>query len=219
MKPNDSNYSHQTPGGRCRRLFIGLLLAGLLTGCVFKRTPVELTLAPRVNAPLASAPRAALELGTFKDTRLVTDGAVLVQKENGFGPTEGAYVTEKPVAEILRDGLGTALEQNGFRLTSGAPYRLQGDIQSSGIVAVQSVVVDREVKFWLTVRFDLVNTANGLTVWHDSYTGQDTATNLNMISKKFVVPACSNMLENAIGQLVADRNFRNYFEAQATNAP
>jgi hypothetical protein len=194
------------------RFFIGILLAGLLTGCVFKRTPVQLTLAPKVNQPLASEPKASLQLGRFNDSRLVTDEFVLLQKENGYGTTEGAYVTEKPVAEILRDGLMMALEQNGFRITNRAQFELRGDIHSSGAVIIQGVVVNQQIKFWLTARFDLVDPATGLTVWHDTYTGQDTATNLSIISKRFIVPACSNMLENAIGQLVSDRTFRSYFE-------
>jgi hypothetical protein len=199
--------------------FIGILLAGLLAGCVFKQTPVQLTLAPKINQPLASEPKASLQLGRFKDSRLVTDEFVLLQKENGFGTTEGAYVTEKPVAEILRDGLMMALEQNGFRITNRAQFELRGDIQSSGAVIIQGVIVNQQIKFWLTTRFDLVDPATGLTVWHDTYTGQNTATNLSIISKRFIVPACSNMSENAISQLVSDRMFRSYFETQATNAP
>jgi hypothetical protein len=201
------------------RFLISISLAGLLTGCVFQRTAVQLTLAPKVNQPLAAEPKAALELGNFKDTRLVTDGFVLLQKENGYGPTEGAYVTEKPLAEIVRDGLRAALEQNSFRLTNGAPYALRGDIQSSGLTVVQGFMFPRQVKFWLTARFDLVNSANGLTVWHDTYTGQDTATNLSFSGKKFVVPACSNMLVNIVTQLVSDRNFRSYFEIGPVKAP
>jgi hypothetical protein len=195
-----------------------ILLAGLMTGCVFMRKPVSLTLAPQVNQPLPSGPKASLALGDFKDTRLVTDGFVLVQDENAYGPTEGAFVTEKPVAEIFRDGVRMALEQDGFWITNAARYELRGNLQSSGITVVQGIVFNREIKFWLTTRFDLVDSATGLTVWHDTYTGQNTATNLTWERKEFIVPACSNMLVNTINQLVSDRVFRSHFETQPTNA-
>ena len=91
-----------------------------------------------------------MALGDFKDTRLVMDGFVLVQDENAYGPTEGAFVTEKPVAEIFRDGVRMALKQDGFWITNAARYELRGNLQSSGITVVQGIVFNREIKFWLT---------------------------------------------------------------------
>ena len=196
------------------------MLAGLLTGCVFQRKTAPLSaLAPQAGQPLKAGAGASLSIGDIKDTRLVTDGFVLMQDENAYGLTEGAFVTEKPVAEIFRDGLRGALEQNGFRITQPAQYELRGNLQSSGISVVQGFLANREIKFWLTARFDLVDPLTGRTVWHDTYTGQDTATNLTWLRMKFIVPACSNMLVNTIGQLVSDRTFRSYFELQTTNAP
>ncbi|HTY86814.1 MAG TPA: hypothetical protein VMB80_05055 [Candidatus Acidoferrum sp.] len=201
------------------RAIICIGLAGLATGCVFMRKPVTLTLAPPAGQPLPAGSKASLALGEFKDTRLVTDGFVLVQDENAYGPTEGAFVTEKPVAELFRDGLRSALEQDGFPITQPAPYELRGNLQSSGVRVIEGFMFPREIKFWLTARFDLVDSATGLTVWHDTYTGQNTTTNLTWNRKMFVVPACSNMLVNTITQLVSDRMFRRYFEPQPTNAP
>ena len=208
---------HSITGVLTTRCLIVVLLAGLLTGCVFQRKTVQLTLAPKVDQPLKSSAGLPLAIGNFKDTRLVTDGFVLMQDENAYGLTEGAFVTEKPVAEIFRDGLTAALEQNGFRLTLPAQYELRGDLQSSGISLINGILLPHQIKFWLTARFDLVEPLTGRTVWHDTYTGQDTATHLTMIRAKFIVPACSNMLVNTISQLVLDRNFRGFFEAQSTN--
>jgi hypothetical protein len=213
-----------------------LLLGGLLMGCVTERYRTTIILEPGVQEPLSGAPRASITLGRFKDSRLNAPWYLLLSKPNSpnpLKPTEWAYVTNRSVATILRDGVADALGQNGFK-TFGHPsdtfhnnltaaleqngfkpdpatyYVLYGDLQSAGCRNLQRLFARSIIKTWLTVRFDLVDKATGLTVWHDTYTGQTTMTNYS--GGKFLATAFAGASDDVIRQLVTDRTFRNYFE-------
>jgi hypothetical protein len=213
-----------------------LLLAGLLTGCVASRYRMTLTLEPSVQDPLPGEPRASLALGRFKDSRSDAAWYLLLYKPNTpnlLKPTERAYLKTNSVAGVLRDGVVEALGQNGFRTfpipatvsTNAAAavgetndfqtnqvmyYLLCGDIQSDGCRNIQRLFAHSVIKTWLTVRFDLVNKATGLTAWHDTYTGQTTMTNYN--GGEFLAIAFAAASDDVIRQLVSDRTFRSYFE-------
>jgi hypothetical protein len=218
-------------------LLLGCLgLAGLLTGCVAGRERIEFHLNPQVEAPLTGQPKASIVLGRFTDSRPDARWYVVLynpQPANPLRPAEMVYVTSNSVAGIFRDGLADALGQNGFR-TSGAAanaspdrptatteqrgfkanpvtaYRLSGDIQSAGCRNIQRLFATSLVKTWVTVRFDLVDQASGLTVWHDTYTGQNTRTNYS--GGERLVAAFAEASDDTMRQLISDRNFRKYFE-------
>jgi len=186
-------------------------MGGLLTGCAFSRTPVKVGFTPRVDQPLAAARKAALEVGPVKDSRLVLDQYVLIQKANAYGTTSGAYVTEKPVAEIFRDGLTAALQQNGFETANTNRYVLRSDLQNFGLGAIQNVFSPATIKSWLTVRFELVDQTTLQPVWHETYEGQDT-TQASWETGEFIAQEFSKVADVVVSQLISDRSFRAFFE-------
>ncbi len=185
-------------------------MGSLLTGCAWTKTPVQMTLSPRLNQPLREPVKAALEIAPVKDARPVKDASVLIQKQNAYGKTTGAYVTEKPVAEIFGNGLKSALVQNGFETANGTKYALETEIQGFDYEIIAG--------FWegtfiskVTVRFELVNQATKLPAWHDTYIGRDRAQSA-MGTGQFVADSFSKASEDVIRQLVSDPAFRSYFE-------
>jgi len=187
----------------------GILMAGLLTGCAWTQTPVNMTLVPKIDQPLKDSSKAALKVAPVADTRSVADKSVLIQKQNAYGNTTGAYVTQKPVAEIFSDGLKTALKQGGFETTNGTQYVLGSTIQGFDTQIIEG--------FWqgtliakVTVRFELVNQTNQLPVWHDTYTGQNRV-QAAFGTGQLVADSFSRASEDVIQQLINDRTFRSYF--------
>jgi hypothetical protein len=192
-----------------------ILTGSLLTGCAFSRTPVKLTFSPSVTQPLNSTRKGSLEVGEVKDTRLVKDPLVLMQKANAYGATSGAYVTEVPVATIFRDGLKMALEQNGFTGTNTVHYELLTELQNFDIGFIQNGLFSSPtLKPWLEARFELVDKATGQPVWHDTYTGQITeqGSAWNGAGGDTIAKAFSLASQEVVKQLIADKTFRNYFE-------
>ena len=200
----------EKPGRGWLVQFCYCILAGsLLTGCAWTKTPVQMTLAPKMNQPSKESPKAALKVAPVADNRPVADKTVLIQKQNAYGNTTGAYVTQKPVAEIFCDGLETALKQSGLETTNGTQYVLESKIQGFDYQTIEG--------FWqgtliakVTVRFDLVNQTNQLPVWHDTYIGQDRAQSA-LGTGQFVADSFSRASEDVIQQLLTDPMFRSYF--------
>jgi len=200
---------------RLMAILSSLIAVGLLTGCAFSRTPVQVTFAPAISQPVKAPGKAALEVGEIRDTRLVGDPMVLLHKSNAYGPTSGAYVTDVPLAKIFGDGLKRALEQNAFMGTNGLHYELRGEIQNFGFGAIQNGVFSSLTsKTWLTVRFELVDKAKGLPVWHDTFNGQATGTLSAWTGgdASDVGRAFSEGAQDVVKQLISDLEFRNYFE-------
>jgi hypothetical protein len=189
-----------------------LLLAGLMTGCAFTRTPVKVAFGPVAGNPLKAGTKTALEIGTISDARQVTDGMVLYQKMNAYGTTSGAYVTEKPVTEVFKDGLTAALQQNGFMNPNPAKYQLTAEIKGGTIGVIQNMWSANTAKAWMQVRFELVDKATGLPVWHDTYDGEDSRPVPTWEDSDFIAQEFSRTASDIFRQLVSDKAFRNYFE-------
>jgi uncharacterized lipoprotein YajG len=210
-----SGTSEKSGRGLLLQFFCCILAGSLLTGCAFSRTPVKLSFSPSVTQPLSVARKGSLEIGEVKDTRLVSDPLVLMQKANQYGPTSGAYVAAVPVATIFRDGLKMALEQNGFVGTNAVHYELRAELQNFGIGVIQNGVFSAvTAKPWLEVRFELVDKANGQPVWHDTYTGQVTESFSSWTGEdgEFIAKVFPEVSQEVVKQLLSDRSFRNYFE-------
>ncbi len=111
------------------KLCFCICLAAAMSGCAFSRTQVAVGFSPNFTQALSGPHKGSLEVSDVKDTRLVTDGFVLMQKSTEYGATSGAYVTAQPVADIFRDGLKMALEQNGFTAANTTQYELHAELQ------------------------------------------------------------------------------------------
>jgi ABC-type uncharacterized transport system auxiliary subunit len=194
-----------------RPLIFGTALCFLLSGCVFTRTETQVHFSPPVLNSLGTQKKAALTVGDFTDSRLVQDKYVLLQKANGFGQTtSGAYVTKEPVADILKEGLAEALQKNGFATNNAVQYELHGDLQSFGGDVIQGFW-SSTAKAEITVRFELIRTDSGQSVWHDTFKGQTTE-KFQMGGADFFAELFAEAGTDLAKNLIADKTFRSFFE-------
>ncbi len=191
-----------------------LLLMACLTGCAFSRTQVKINFSPVVENQLKAAHTNRLKIGTIKDSRLVTDEFVLIHKSNAYGATSGAYITDVPVAKIFQSGLQAALAQNGFTDGKQDEYKLNADLRGFGFGVIQGGLFNLTGKPWMEIRFELDDGTTGQPVWHDTYTGQSTQklSSWDGANQELLVKMFSQVAEDAIKQLVADKTFRSFFE-------
>jgi ABC-type uncharacterized transport system auxiliary subunit len=200
-----------SPNKLCEFLACASLLV-LLNGCAWTKTPVNIVLAPQPTQPLRGEAKSSLKVGEVKDSRFTSDPAVLVQKQNAYGKTTGAYVAQRPVAELLREALVVALETNSFRVANSAtPYELRGDLQDFAYESIQQSVFSVNVNAKLSVRFEVIDTANGNSVWRDTLLGR-TQQKTGSGDSAFVIKTFSAAVNDLFHQLVADRTFRKIFE-------
>lgn len=218
MSPRNSDVIHsfQMRFTLTSALCFGLML--LSAGCALTRTETKLAFAPTVENPLSAQRKAGLDVGEIADKRPVKDKAVLIHKINGHGQTtSGAYVTERPVAEVFKEGLLSTLKRNGFTGVEGAKYELRGSIEEFEFDAITGFW-KATVKPKLTVRLELVDKATGQSAWRETYFGRDTLETA-WGDADFVALMFSKSAEDVLRQLVGDRAFRSHFDGSgATTA-
>jgi hypothetical protein len=196
-------------------VFAVLLAVVVFTnGCAFSRTQVQVALAPTYREPLQANAPVALELGKFKDSRPVNEPDVLLHKANQYGATSGSWVAQKPVADLLRDGVEHALKENRFKLgdAAAAKYELRGDLQEFGFNNIAGLWTAK-VKPRMQVRFELIDKSNGNSVWRDTFIGRgelETAWG----SSETIVSLFKLGVDDLIRQLVSDPNFRKLCEGK-----
>lgn len=207
---------------KCLRWFPKLLALSLLivlgSGCAFTKTQVKVGFRPTYSQPLQSSSPAPLQLGAFKDSRPVNEPTVLLHKANDFGPTSGAYVTEKPVAELLRDGVLDSLKSNQFKVADTASkYELRGDLQEFGFNSVAGFW-KAKVRPRMQVRFELFDKASGTSVWRDTYIGRgelETAIG----TSETIVSLFKLGADDIVRQLISDPTFRKLCEGATVTTP
>lgn len=194
------------------QMLVVAFVATLATGCAFSKTKTHVSFLPRVSQPLASSAKASLEVADFKDSRPVGDKTFLVHKKNGYGQTtSGAFVAQKPIADIFRDGVVESLKKNNFQLpASSGKYVLNGEIQDFDFDVITGFW-KASVKPKLQVRFDLMEKSTGNSVWRDSYIGRATIETAWGTSET-IVQLFNESANDAVRQLVSDESFRKIFE-------
>jgi uncharacterized lipoprotein YajG len=185
----------------------------LATGCALTNSSLPITLAPTVNQPLGSA-TGSLKVEEVKDERTVSDKAVVVQKVNSYGQRmRGAYVAQKPVGDIFRDALTSALEQNKFPLNPNGTMSLNTTIEDVDFQVLTGFwTATVEPKF--RVKFSLIDQTSNKVLWKEMYTGK-VQRKTAWGTASFVGEIVSAAAEDAIRQLVEDKTFRALFENPA----
>src|SRR5262245_57824974 len=107
------------------------------SGCAYTKTSIPLNLNPTVNKPLQNVSAKTLSIAAVQDNRSVMDKCVVVQKQNAYGTTKGAYVAPRPVSEIFQEALIKALEANKFPVSPGkGVLRLDTTIEEIDLIVI-----------------------------------------------------------------------------------
>jgi hypothetical protein len=183
---------------------LALLAIPLLMGCAFSRTEMKVNYAFAGQAAGAGFRNASLAVGRFDDRRGETDPRFLVHKRNQYGTTSGGYLAEKPVAEIVAEGVRQALERAGYAVN-------EGNLELGG--AIESFRSDAEMGFWtgtlkteLAIKFVLRDKSKGRSLWNETFTGRGRAEaafgGTDTVRQVFV-----QALDDALSQLAASDAF------------
>jgi len=199
------------------KAIVASLVSIVFVGCAFTRTETKVNFTPQIMSPLmAVASESSMSLAKIKDTRSVKDERVLMHKKNGYGQTTtGAYVADRPVAEILQSGVMTALRQNRFPVTDeSGKYELRGDLQDFSFEVITGFW-SGTVKPKISVRFEVVEKETGRSVWRDTYVGRDTM-QASWGDAALVAEMFTKAANSIVDQLIADESFRSLFVGGAT---
>src|SRR5712671_684067 len=182
------------------RVVLGALLLFGLTGCAFSSGVVKLNYQAPVDLPHGQGDVA---VGKIADER-GREPDLLMNKINGYGQkTSGAYLAEKPVAEIVEGSVREALSSAGYRVDNpNAPKLLKGRLMSLDFEPIASVfTVTLNTK--LVVEFTVSDQQTQQILWKEFVTGLGSQKSGSMMSEDYIRPAFKLAMDDLLRKLVS----------------
>ncbi len=144
-----------------------------VSGCALTvhDTRVDYKYTKAAAADFSSSPE-KLKIGNFSDSRDMDNPRMITHSQNMYGNTmSGGTQAEKPIAEIVRDGVVQGLTAAHAHLVDDDPSLvLSGDVMEYGYTIVQGLWTGT-VNTKLTVKLKLASTS-GTTIWSDTLLGK-----------------------------------------------
>jgi hypothetical protein len=197
-------------GTICRCMSVTILSAVFVfaSGCAFTvdQVPINFEFQETINHGIECSKTTSI--GAITDTRPVDDPNLIVHKTNMHGyTTTGGYKAEKPLAEIIRDGLVQGFAAADLPVSGEhGDYTLRGEFMDYGYHIIMGLF-DGKLNSRLTVRFTLVDNARDKIVWRDTFIGRATITKGHLVRDPF-----SLALTDLIRQVCSDELLLEYLE-------
>lgn len=188
-----------------------LLLCSTLTGCAFTVHDVKVNYQynQSISQDLSKVNKSPVKIGEFTDERGVENARMILNMQNLNGQTTtGGWQAEKPVAEIIKDGITQGLEKAKLPLSnSGEQLVLKGELLEFDYKTVMGVW-QGTIQPRLMVKLEIVDTATHSIIWKDT-----------LISKKSITgyTEVQDLLRASIDQLVTDLLEDEYFLQKIKN--
>jgi hypothetical protein len=154
------------------KLLFGFTLLGLatffLSGCAFSVDKKNLNYSYTGQIFTATPNNKSISIGTIVDRRIESNPNMILHKSNQYGVTTGGWEAEKPIAEIVADGLRQALK--GQQTSSPANFELSGSLESLAC-GTRMGFFTGEFIVRLEVNLSLHDVKTGEQVWNESLVG------------------------------------------------
>lgn len=182
-----------------------LLLCSTLTGCAFTVHDVKVNYQynASVSQDLSKINKSPVKIGEFKDERGIQNPRMIFNMQNLNGQTTtGGWQAEKPVAEIIRDGITQGLEKAKLPLSdTGGQLELKGELLEFDYKAIMGAW-EGTIQPRLMVKLQIVDSTSHTIIWKDTLISKASITGNTEIQ---------NYLKATIDQLVGDLLEDEYF--------
>jgi len=171
-----------------------------LSGCAFSVDKENLNYSYTGQIFTAASGNKSISVGTIIDRRIESNPNMILHKSNQYGSTTGGWEAEKPIAEIVADGLRQALKSR--QIGSSPDFELGGSVESLAC-GTRMGFMTGEFIVRLEVKLSLHDLKTGELVWSESFTGQaDIPTTGDYIHDGF-----TKALDDLISQLKDSETF------------
>ncbi len=175
-------------------VFLGVLFALLLSPAfAVEEITFNYTFEGDVRQDFSNIPKGPLRIGEFSDSRGVDNPNLITASEGGF-------VADKPLTDIVRDALVQAFTKGKAALVdTDANLTIQGSILTS-----EAVIIERDgvQSIQITVRTTVQLRSSGRTLWETVLFGRGAAP-----VSEGMEQALSNAMDRTINGLVRDDYF------------
>lgn len=180
-----------------KKLLLTLFLLAILPGCAFTVHDVKVNY--KYDKPATtSLSSVALNMGEFKDSRNIENTRMIMNQKNGYGQTTtGGWQAEKPLVEIVKDGITEGLIKSGA-ITDASNINM--------ILSGQLLGFDGDVKMgaWsgsytgkVTMKLQLTENGTGKIIWRDTFVGSGEAEGGEGI-ESIVKVSIDNLVDNLL---------------------
>ena len=178
-----------------------LIAAAMISGCAFTVHDVNVDYKYQQPTPLRAS-GAKVNVEDFSDSRGTSNPRLIMNMKNLNGhTTTGGWQAEKPLAEIVRDGVIQALTTAGATIQSGSNIDLSGQLQDFTSEIIMGAW-DSELRGKLTFKLQLKQAGSGTVLW------KDTIIATGAVNGKVGAPALfRETLDNALKGLMSDNTF------------
>lgn len=157
----------------CLRLVVLVSTVAFLSGCAFSISQVPIGYSYNERLSLEHPVSKSLAVGDVKDSRNIDNPKLIVHKRNEAGNvTTGGYEAEKPLSEIIRDGLNQGLIAAAIPTSSGScNFTLYGelmDFSNDLTMGLWKATLNSK----LTVKLRLRDNANNTVIWGETLMGK-----------------------------------------------
>ena len=180
-----------------------VVLCLVLGGCAFTVHDVQTNY--HYSAPASTRlPSKQMEVGKFSDERGMQNPRMIMNMTNMNGnTTSGGWQAEKPLSELLRDGVIEGLTSAGVAVQ-----------HSDGTLVLKGQLLDFSVKtimgWWegsykgkMTAKFQLVDSSTDTVMWQDTFIGRS-----QVKGSKGAVGVLNATLDDLVTKLLSDKYFQ-----------
>lgn len=173
-----------------------------LTSCALSNSVKQINYQSNLKVGNKLSYSKTVQIEPMKDTRGYQDEKVIFYKKNMYNQTmSGAYMAEKPVAEILTEAVKNGFQEKNISVNGSNDYILKSELEKLDYEAISGFSTVQLIP-QITVKFQLID-KDGKVVWTDLITGKANTKGAKF--EKFLPPAIDNLVE----QLVNNQDFLN----------
>ncbi|MGV4413294.1 hypothetical protein [Chryseobacterium sp. T1] len=179
-----------------------------LTSCALSNSAKQINYQSNMKIDNKLSSSKTVQIEAMKDARGYQDEKVIFYKKNMYNQTmSGAYMAEKPVAEILTEAIKNGFKEKNIPVNNVTnDYILKSELAKLDYEAISGFSTVQLIP-QITVKFQLID-KSGRVVWTDLITGKANTKGAKF--EKFLPPAIDNLVE----QLVNNQDFINNIKTE-----
>lgn len=189
-----------------KKLFGVLVVMVLFSGCAFVRyeTPLNYSYKAAINGE-KSLEDVLISVGNFTDERSISEPNMIVNIINANGQkTKGGYLAEKPIAEIVSDGLQQGLISRGAVVGMDPDKTIEGIILDYDLDSIMHAF-SASLTGKLTVKILIKDNLNKI-IWRDTFVGKGDTKSV-WGTRKEIRDNFNASLDDLISKVISDGYF------------
>ena len=187
-----------------RRLALSVLLLVFCSGCALVVDKEDVVYTPTATAPSPVLGAAGVTVQVDTVDRRSGDPAQISSKKNGYGMEMAAILSNRPIADIVGEAIGTELRRRGFTVAPSSLVVAAEIIRFRSNFETGFFSADSRADVTIAVQ---VRRGTGPILYSRTISGEAKETGVQIMGGKNAKASLEKALPDAIDRLMADQAF------------